>query len=104
MKYIIDIDGTICTNSNGDYANARPYSYRIEHFNQLYDQGHEIHYWTARGSNTGLDWTDLTMAQLQKWGAKFTSAKLGKPSYDFWIDDKAINVDQYLQTNTTHRP
>ena len=25
MKYIVDIDGTICTVTNGDYANAEPY-------------------------------------------------------------------------------
>ncbi len=37
MKYIVDIDGTICTTTNGDYANAEPYLSRIQHFNMLYD-------------------------------------------------------------------
>lgn len=93
---IIDIDGTICTNTNGDYVNAEPYKERIAHFNSLYENGHEIHYWTARGSNTGKDWSDLTKRQMQTWGVKYTSLKLGKPAYDVWIDDKAVNIDDYF--------
>jgi hypothetical protein len=103
MKYIIDIDGTICNNTFGDYFNAIPYHDRINHFNSLFDQGHEIHYWTARGSNSGLDWYDFTMNQLSTWGVKYTSARVGKPAYDFWIDDKATNVDIYFKTNTINR-
>lgn len=103
MKYIIDIDGTICNNTQGDYANAKPFAKRIDHFNQLYDAGHEIHYWTARGGTTGRDWTELTLNQLNQWGAKYTSANTGKPVYDQWIDDKAINVDHYFNENITDR-
>lgn len=102
MKYIVDIDGTICANTNGAYKDATPYPERIEHFNRLFDQGHEIHYWTARGGNTGLDWTDLTTYQLKSWGAKYTSLKLGKPPYDYWIDDKAINVENYFDETFTN--
>ena len=96
MKYIVDIDGTICNNTNGDYKDAVPFQDRIKHFNQLFDQGHEIHYWTARGGNTGLDWTELTTQQLDTWEVKYTSLKLGKPPYDYWIDDKAFNVESYF--------
>lgn len=39
------------------------------------------------------------------WGTKFTSAKLGKPSYDVWIDDKAFNSEQYqYHENISNRP
>lgn len=96
MKYIVDIDGTICNNTHGDYENAIPFKNRIKHFNRLYDEGHEIHYLTARGSNSGLDWAELTYKQLSDWGVKYHSLKLGKPSYDYWIDDKAINADRYF--------
>lgn len=97
-KYIVDIDGTICTDTEGsNYINARPILNRIEHFNTLYDQGNEIHYWTARGSNSGKDWSELTHQQLKSWGVKYTSLKLGKPAYDIWIDDKAINVEAYFK-------
>lgn len=101
MKYIIDIDGTICTSTNGDYEKAEPYQYRINHFNDLYDQGNEVHYWTARGGNTGKDWTELTHQQLKLWGVKYTSLKLGKPPYDLWIDDKAVNVEKYFNPDNS---
>lgn len=97
MKYIIDIDGTICTVTNGDYPNAEPYISRISHFNMLYDAGNEIHYWTARGANTGRDWEELTIKQLNDWGVKYTTANTGKPAYDIWIDDKAFNVGTYFK-------
>jgi len=70
MKYIVDIDGTICTVTNGDYSNAEPYLSRIAHFNMLYDAGNEIHYWTARGANTGKNWDDITLMQLADWVMK----------------------------------
>lgn len=97
MKYIVDIDGTICNNTDGDYKNAKPYVDRIEKINNLYDAGHYIVYWTARGGNTGKDWTNLTKQQLIKWGCKYDELNMHKPSYDIWIDDKAINAEDYFK-------
>ena len=98
MKYMVDIDGTIVSNTeNSNYHEAVPMMDRIEHFNNLYDQGHEIHYWTARGSESGIDRTKLTMQQLAQWGVKYTTAATGKPVYDVWVDDKAINVETYFE-------
>ena len=94
---MVDIDGTICNNTLGDYESAQPFPERIEYFNQLFEQGHEIHYWTARGGNSGRDWTELTLKQLNQWGAKYTTAKTGKPAYDLFICDKAINVEEYFK-------
>ena len=93
-KYIIDIDGTICTTiEGGDYYDAKPLKDRIEYFNKLYDDGNFITYWTARGSTTGINWIDLTAHQLVVWGVKHHEVKVGKPEYDVWIDDKCINPD-----------
>jgi len=103
MKYMVDIDGTICNNTNGDYQSAVPFVDRIEHFNKLFDQGHEIHYWTARGGNSGIDWTALTQQQFVNWQVKYTTLKLGKPVYDIWVDDKAINIEAYHNENITDR-
>jgi hypothetical protein len=97
MKYIIDIDDTICTTVNKDYFNSVPIKSRINNLNLLYDKGHEIHYWTARGSSSGIDWTKFTLRQLDEWGCKYTTAKCGKPSYDFWVDDKAINDSSFFR-------
>ena len=97
MKYIVDIDNTICGTEGSDYLNSKPLLERIEKINSLYDLGHEIHYWTARGSNSDKDWLELTLQQLNTWGVKYTTAKTGKPAYDVWIDDKAINAEQYFK-------
>jgi hypothetical protein len=87
-RYIVDIDETICE-SHGDYPNARPYPDRIQKINDLYDQGHTIIYWTARGANSGKDWGDLTKGQLDEWGCKRHELWMNKPAYDIWVDDKA---------------
>lgn len=98
MRYMVDIDGTICTGTEDRvYTNAKPIVERIQHFNKLYDEGHEIYYWTARGSGSGKDWYELTLNQLKSWGAKFHSFNVGKPSYDIWIDDKAIYSEDYFK-------
>jgi len=105
MKFIVDIDGTICTGTEQRvYENAKPIVERIEYFNKLYDEGNEIHYWTARGSGSGINWDELTLKQLNDWGAKYTTAKTGKPSYDIWIDDKAFNVDNYFDSIKSNYP
>tara|TARA_B100000035_G_scaffold314047_1_gene329246 strand:+ start:2229 stop:2540 length:312 start_codon:yes stop_codon:yes gene_type:complete len=97
MIYMVDIDGTICYTTGSNYEESRPIQERIDHFNKLYDEGHEINYWTARGSKSGTDWHGFTKAQLLSWGVKFTTLKLGKPHYDIWIDDKAQNDKEYFR-------
>jgi hypothetical protein len=89
--YVIDIDGTICNTSDGMYNSSHPYPTRIDYVNKLYDEGHTIIYWTARGGNSGLDWSDLTKQQLDSWGCKYHELRMKKPVYDVWVDDKAIN-------------
>lgn len=101
MKYIVDIDGTICITSGDDYNNSVPLMDRIARINQLYNQGHEIHYWTARGSRSGKDWKDFTTKQLVSWGCKYNSINVGKPVYDLWIDDKAINSESFFNDTSS---
>jgi len=103
--FIVDIDGTICSqtlsiNGKKDYKSAKPNKNRIKVINNLFDNGNEIHYWTARGSVSGIDYSELTKNQLQKWACKFTSLRVGdKPHYDIWIDDKAIWSEEYFRIN-----
>jgi len=96
MRYIVDIDGTICNNTDGNYETAKPFRANIEKINRLYDAGYEIIYWTARGGTTGIDWTSLTTEQLKKWGAKYTELQMRKPHYDLFICDKAINSEEFF--------
>ena len=92
-KYMIDIDGTICLTRNSDYKNSIPFQHNIDIFNKLYETGHEVNYWTARGANSGKNWDEFTIEQLKSWNVKYTSLNMDKPHYDVWIDDKAINAN-----------
>ena len=65
--------------------------------NDLYNQGHTIIYWTARGTKSGIDWRDITERQFDKWLVKYTQILFGKPVYDLFIDDKNINTQEYFK-------
>ena len=95
-SFIIDIDNTICFAINNNYPNSIPLYKYINYFNNIYDNGNEIHYWTARGINSGINWDDLTIRQLKLWNVKYSTLNMGKPHYDIWIDDKAINVGDII--------
>jgi len=105
MKYVIDIDGTICTNTNGDYKNAKPYLNRIEMINHLFEDGHDIIMFTARGMGSGNDnvelakqkYYDFTENQLIEWGVKYSKLILGKPSGDIYIDDKGKHSNDFFR-------
>jgi uncharacterized HAD superfamily protein len=93
LKYVIDIDGTICTQED-DYEDAKPLKENIERFNKLYDEGHTVWYFTARGTETGIDWTETTKTQFEKWGVKYHELLFGKPSADVYIDDRCENINK----------
>ncbi|HXK94637.1 MAG TPA: hypothetical protein PKV38_13265, partial [bacterium] len=92
-----DVDGTLCTNTEGEYEKAEPYPEIIEQVNRLYDEGHEILLLTARGSTTNLDWRATTERQLRDWGVKYHRLYLGKPTAHVYIDDKAINLADWVK-------
>ena len=85
MIYIFDIDGTVCTNTNGDYDKAEPFQERVDLINSLYDDGHRIIFQTARGmgrtNNNVLQAYKLfytfTKQQLDRWGIKYHNLFLG---------------------------
>ena len=96
MIVYIDIDETIAnTPDDRNYSNSTPIVENIAKANKFYDEGNTVVYWTARGSGTGIDWYDVTKEQLTRWGAKHHDLKLGKPVYDLFIDDKAINSEDW---------
>ena len=71
--------------------------YEIEAINNLYENGHTIIYWTARGTESGVDWKDITEEEFKKFGIKYSSLKFGKPVYDLFIDDKNINSEEFFK-------
>ena len=92
LIYCFDIDGTLCTNTEGEYEKAQPLYEVIEQVNKLYDKGYRILLYTARGTTTGIDWREVTKSQMQKWGVRYHELYLGKPTAHVYIDDKAVNV------------
>lgn len=109
MKYVIDIDGTICEkittpHSDDDYDSSYPIKERIDFINSLYDGGHYITYFTARGmgrhnNNPHLaekNFRYITEKQLKEWGCKYHELFLGKPAGDVYIDDKGVNANDFF--------
>jgi phosphatidate phosphatase PAH1 len=105
--YCIDIDGTICENGACKvcaYEGSMPHLERIEKINQLYEDGHTIKYFTARGMGRYNDdvqkakdkFYNLTKMQLELWGCKYHELIMGKPSADYYIDDKAIKDNDFF--------
>lgn len=92
----VDIDETICNTPDNprNYSNSIPIIENIDKVNKLYDDGHTIVYWTARGSRTGQNWYDLTKKQLVSWGVRFHELRVDKPYYDLFIDDKNKRIEE----------
>ena len=100
MNIYIDIDETIFYKSNGlDYTTAKPNIECVKKVNELFEDGHTITLWTARGTQTGIDWKETTKKQLIDCGIKYHNLKMGKPAFDLFIDDKAINSDNFNWIN-----
>jgi glycerol-3-phosphate cytidylyltransferase len=99
MIYCFDIDGTICSSvKNSDYLSAKCFPMVKELINQLYDAGNIIKIMTARGSVSGKDWTEITKKQLADWGIKYHELITNrKPNADLFVDDKAINIEDWLK-------
>jgi dTDP-glucose 4,6-dehydratase len=97
MKYCIDIDGTIFNTIGLDYAKSTPIEKAVIKVNELKMDGHYIVLFTARGTESGIDWRAVTEEQLNRFGVKYDELHFGKPSADIYIDDKAMNVVDWLK-------
>ena len=106
MKYCFDLDGTICdtplrpSDLKPGYLEATPFSFMVEQVNRLYDEGNHIIIMTARGRDSGIDWTEWTTKQLDMWGVKYHELEpmFHKPTADIFIDDKGMNVEEWKKT------
>ena len=99
MKYVIDIDGTICEEV-GKVIGRPPYKDRIEKINKLYDEGHTIIYITARGLKSGRGephYRPITEQQLKEWGCRYHELSFKNHDPDIFIDDKAINSEEFFK-------
>ena len=105
MIYCFDIDGTICTLTDGNYEEAQPITYRIDHINRLFnEEDNKIILHTARGmgrynndtKKAELDLRLITEKQLANWGVKYHELFMGKPAADMYIDDKGFTDEEFF--------
>lgn len=100
--FVFDLDKTLCNTPEDKlgvpiYNNSTPIKDRILIVNKLFNEGNEIIIDTARGSTSGVNYYDLTYKQLNEWGLKFHTLRTGiKFPSDFYIDDKAINHNDFF--------
>lgn len=97
--WVWDIDGTICTETGGNYHLCEPLMDAIEKLNKLHDRGDEVILHTARGmkrfnndvSIVYQNLYELTKKQLETWGVRYDKLIMGKP-YGTLVDEDAIRV------------
>ena len=92
--FCIDIDGTLCS-ENCRYEDAKPIVKVIQKVNKLHERN-TINLFTARGAESGYDWKPLTEEQLNQWGVKYDNLIMGKPFAHYYIDNKAIDVLDWI--------
>lgn len=97
MRFCIDIDGTICLTPGTNYERAVPIDKAIELIQNLKKSGHYVILFTARGTLTGTDWSEVTKRQMLEWRVPYDEMHFGKPAADIYIDDKALNAEIWRQ-------
>lgn len=84
MKIIVDLDGIICSNTNGKYNEAIPDDDEIKRINFMHCCGTKIIIQTGRKVEKRF----LTEVQLETWGVKYHELIMGKVTADWYIDDR----------------
>ena len=96
-----DLDNVICRTEGNNYSKAKPNRKVIRFINQLYDK-YKIIIFTARYMGRSKENSvlahkkgyRLTKKQLYSWNLNHDKLIFGKPSYDYFIDDKAIGFNK----------
>lgn len=105
IRLVFDIDDTICNNKNRDYENAIPKKEVINKINKLHKEGAEITLYTSRGMvscNGDIDKIikknkDVLERWLEKNNVKYDKLIFGKPLGDMYVDDKCMNVRDFIK-------
>ncbi len=94
MVIAVDIDGVLCEEdkSNTDYLVRKPLFEGIILVSLLKLKGFKIKLFTARFEED----RDLTKKWLDLHGIEYDELIMGKPQYDFILDDRAVDVKSLL--------
>lgn len=107
-RIIMDLDETICTTVNGDYANSIPKPDVIERIRDFKAQGFEIVISTSRNMRTyegnlgkiNANTLPIIVDWLDKHNVPYDEIYTGKPwcgTDGFYVDDRALRPDEFVQ-------
>jgi len=105
-RLIMDLDDTICTTLNGDYANSYPNVSVIQKMREFKSLGFEIVINTSRNMRTydcnvgkiNANTLPIIIDWLQKNNVPYDEIYTGKPwcgFEGFYVDDKAIRPNEF---------
>ena len=92
MTYCFGIDGTLFTETNGEYERSHPIQIRIDMVNKLHEQGNKIILSCSRGECN----RSLTERQLEESGVQYDELFMDKVRADFYVDDRGFNVYEWF--------
>lgn len=101
MRVCFDIDGVLCDQVEANYEDAQPHLAMIALVNRLHDRGFTIVLHTSRfmgrthgnREQTERIGREFTERQLAGWGVRYHELWMGKPRYDYLIDDRSVFYD-----------
>ena len=107
-RLIFDLDDTLCTTQNGDYANAQPITEVIEKLKEYHRQGFTIIINTSRNMRTyqgnigaiNKNTLPIIIDWLRRHDIPYDELYVGKPwcgFEGFYVDDKAIRPDELVK-------
>lgn len=107
-RLIFDLDDTLCTTQNGDYANAQPITEVIEKLKDYHRQGFTIVINTSRNMRTfqgnigaiNKNTLPIITEWLDRHDIPYHELYVGKPwcgFEGFYVDDKAIRPDELVK-------
>jgi capsule biosynthesis phosphatase len=104
-RIVLDFDDTLAFTTNRDFKNAKPNKELIEKTNKLYDEGWQIDIFTARGSiscKTRKEARHKYEFEIEQWlleyGVKYNLLSFEKPLATYYVDDKGITPQEFLNT------
>lgn len=107
-RIVIDLDETICTTNNGDYASSSLRPGMKERMLEYKFLGFEIVISTSRNMRTfdrnvgkiNIHTLPVILTWLEENGIPFDEIHVGKPwcgTEGFYVDDKAIRPDEFAK-------
>ena len=110
MKFIFDIDGTLCPIKKKDekYEDLVPYEDVVNRLREYHEDGARITLFTSRNMNSyngqigviNKVTAKVLLEWLEKWNIPYDEIIYGKPwpgHYGFYVDDRTVRPDEFLK-------